>query len=177
VELRGRTLGIIGLGRIGREVCRRAQAFGMQVVAQDLFPDEDFAAIHSVRFLPLVELLAVADVVSLHAAGADDGRPLLGAAELARMKPGAFLLNTARGQLVDEEALAAALREGRLGGAGLDVFAEEPPRGSPLLELENVVLTPHLAGQTREGLLRMGEMTVENCLCALRGEPPPFQVK
>jgi D-3-phosphoglycerate dehydrogenase len=176
-ELRGKMLGIVGLGRIGKEVCRRAQAFGMLVVAHDPYPDDAFAAAHGVTYLPLPDLLQRADAVSLHAGIADAGRPLLGAGELAAMKPGAFLINTARGNLVDEAALAAALREGRLGGAGLDVFAAEPPAGSPLLRCENVVFSPHIAGQTRDGLLRMGEMTVENCLRALRGEQPLFQVE
>ena len=175
-ELRGKTLGIVGLGRIGKGVCLRAQAFGMAVVAHDPYPDEAFAAEHGVTFLPLAELLARSDAVSLHAALSGLERPLLGAGELATMKPGAFLVNTARGNLVDEAALAGALREGRLGGAGLDVFVAEPPVGSPLLGLDTVVLAPHIAGQTTDGLLRMGEMTAENCLRALRGETPLYRV-
>jgi D-3-phosphoglycerate dehydrogenase len=176
IELRDRLLGIVGLGRIGKEVCRRAQAFGMRVAAYDPYPDEAFAAQYGVGLLSLEELLQAADVVSLHVGVVEEGRPLIGAPELARMKPGAILLNTARGPLVDEGALAAALGEGRLGGAGLDVFTAEPPRESPLLSLENVVLTPHIAGQTMEGLHRMGELTLENCLAALRGEEPPFRM-
>lgn len=175
-ELRGKTLGIVGLGRIGKEVCRRAQAFGMAVIAHDPYPDLAFAAVHDVTFLPLMELLARSDAVSLHAGISGLKRPLLGAEELATMKAGAFLINAARGNMVDEMALAAALRERRLSGAGLDVFTAEPPVGSPLLGLDNVVFTPHIAGQTTAGLLRMGEMTAENCLRALRGEPPLYQV-
>ncbi|CAA9553062.1 MAG: D-3-phosphoglycerate dehydrogenase [uncultured Thermomicrobiales bacterium] len=177
-ELRGRTLGIVGLGRIGQGVCLRAQAFGMTVVAHDPYPNEAFAAAHGVAFLPLPELLANSDAVSLHAGISGLERPLLGAAEITTMRRGAFLVNTARGNLVDEAALAVALRDGRLGGAGLDVFAAEPPLGSPLLDpgLENVVLAPHIAGQTTDGLVRMGEMTAENCLLALRGEPPLYRV-
>jgi len=177
LELRGRVMGIVGLGRIGKEVCVRAQAFGMRIVAYDAFPDREFAAAHDVSFASLGELLREVDVVSLHAAPADLEGPLIGAGELALMKPGSFLLNTARGKLVDEVALADALREGRLRGAGLDVFAEEPPTGSPLVGLDNVVLTPHVAGRTVEGLRRMGEVTVENCLRALRGERPLFRVR
>lgn len=175
-ELRGKTLGIVGLGRIGKEVSRRAQAFGMSVVAFDPYPDDAFAAAHGVVFLSLEELLARSDAVSLHAGIAAPGRPLLGRDELALMKPGAFLINTARGNLIDEGALADALRSGQIGGAGLDVFAAEPPAGSPLLDCDNVVLTPHIGGQTRAGLLRMGEMTVDNCLRALKGEPALYQV-
>jgi len=168
IELRGRTLGVVGLGRIGREVALRAQAFGMAVVAHDPWADAAWAAEHEVELLELEALLERADAISLHAPGGE--RPLLAAAELARMKPGALVVNTARGALVDEAALAAALREGRLGGAGLDVFAEEPPVGSPLLGLERVVLTPHVGGRTREAQRRMGEACVRNCLAGLRGE-------
>jgi D-3-phosphoglycerate dehydrogenase len=175
-ELRGKVMGIVGLGRIGREVCHRARAFGMSVVARDPFPDEEFAAAHGVEFLSLDDLLRCADVISLHAGAAGDGRPLVGAPELESMKPTAFLINTARGRLVDEQALATALRGGRLAGAGLDVFEREPPEGSPLLGLENVVFTPHVAGRTKEGLVRMGEITLENCLLALRGEEPRNRV-
>ncbi len=170
MELRGKTMGIVGLGRIGKEVCLRAQAFGMRVVARP-YLDEAFAATHDV-VRAAGELLETSDIVSLHAAGGGAEGHLIGTAELERMKPSAFLVNTARGGLVDEAALAKALRANRLAGAGLDVFAQEPPAGSPLLGLPNVVLTPHAAGFTQEGLLRMGDMAVENCLRALRGEPP-----
>jgi len=111
-------------------------------------------------------------VVSLHAGLEQAGRPLLGAAELGMMREGAILVNTGRGHLVDEAALAEALRRGKLGGAGLDVFREEPPQGSPLLGLENVVLAPHMGGDTREARRRMGEITVENVVRVMRGERP-----
>jgi D-3-phosphoglycerate dehydrogenase len=169
-------MGIVGLGRIGQAVCRRAVGFGVRVIAYDPYPNEAFAAAHQVTFVSLAELLATADIVALHAAASMVEGCLIGAAELQTMKPTAILLNTARGQLVDEAALAEALREGRLGGAGIDAFVEEPPLGSPLLALENVVLTPHIGGRTFDGLRRMGEMTIENCVRPLRGEPPLFQV-
>jgi D-3-phosphoglycerate dehydrogenase len=171
-ELRGKLLGVVGLGRIGREVAARARAFGMDVAAHDPFVASEQAAAAGVELLALDELLARADAVSLHAASSPGAPPLLGRDQLALMKPGALLVNTARGGLVDGDALADALRSGRLGGAGLDVFRAEPPRGSPLLGLENVVLTPHVAGQTREALRRMGELTMANCLEALRGGRP-----
>lgn len=176
MELRDTTIGLVGLGQIGQAVCVRAQAFGMRVVACDPYPDRGFAAEHDVEFVSLSDLLTRADVVSLHAAAEQVEGTLIGAEELKLMKPGAFLVNTARGQLVDEAALATALSEGRLGGAGIDAFVNEPPTGSPLLTLENVVLTPHLGGRTRGGQRRMGEIVIENCLRALRGEPPLFAV-
>ncbi|MEW5958688.1 MAG: phosphoglycerate dehydrogenase [Chloroflexota bacterium] len=176
LELRAKTLGIVGLGRIGKAVCRRAQAFGMGVAAYDPYPDQAFATAHQVAFVPLPELLATADVISLHAPAEETDGPLIGATELKLMKSTAFLINTARGRLVDEAALAAALRAGQLAGAGIDAFVAEPPLGSPLLELDNVVLTPHLGGRTLDCQRRMGEMAIENVARALRGEPPLYQV-
>lgn len=172
MELRGKFLGIVGLGRIGKEVALRAQGFGIEVIACDPNPDSAFAVAHRITFLSLADLLKRADVVSLHAGLASAGRPLLGATELQAMKPGAILINTGRGHLVDEQALVDALRDGRLGGAGLDVFAEEPPSESPLLSLGNVVLTPHMAGDTWDARRRLGEITVENIVRVKRGEPP-----
>ena len=168
VELHGRTLGLVGLGRIGREVALRAQGFGMAVCASDPYADAAWASAHEVTLLELDELLAASDAISLHAPGGE--RPLLGADELARLRPGALIVNTARGSLIDEAALAAAIRSGHVGGAGLDVFADEPPLGSPLLGLERVVATPHVGGRTRDAQRRMGELCVRNCLAGLRGE-------
>jgi D-3-phosphoglycerate dehydrogenase len=176
MELRDTTLGLVGLGRIGKAVCLRAQAFGMRVLAHDPYPDESFAAEHDVTFVSLAELLKASDVVSLHAAAEQVHGTLIGGDELQLMKPSALLVNTARGQLVDEAALVEALRENRLGGAGIDAFAHEPPVGSPLLGLDNVVLTPHLGGRTQGGQRRMGEIAIQNCLRALRGEVPLFPV-
>lgn len=177
VELRGKSLGIIGLGQIGKGLCRRAAGFGLRVVAHDLYPDEGFAREWGVEYLPLGDLLATSDIVSLHAPATPETRHMIDAAALGRMKRGAYLINTARGELVDEAALAAALREGQLAGAGLDVFSAEPPeRDNPLLGLDNVVLAPHSAGQTEDGLRRMGEITAENALRVLRGEEPLYRV-
>jgi D-3-phosphoglycerate dehydrogenase len=176
MELRDKVLGIVGLGRIGKAVCDRARAFGMAVLAHDPFPDMEFAADRGVKYVPLDALLANSDVVTLHAPADEAASPLIGPSELASMKKSAYIINTARGALVDEDALVSALREKRIAGAGLDAYVNEPPAGSPLLELENVVLTPHQGGRTIDGQRRMGELTIENCLRALRGEPPVFQV-
>jgi len=177
MELRDKTLGIVGLGRIGKEVSLRAQGFGMKVIAHDPRPDTAFAAAHGIRFVPLAELLSSSDVVSLHAGLERAGKPLLGEKEIATMRKGAILVNTGRGHLVDEQALARALAAGALLGAGLDVYRDEPPAGSPLLALDNVVLAPHMAGDTNDSRRRMGEITVENIVRVKRGERPLFPVE
>ncbi len=175
-ELHGKTLGIVGLGQIGKAVCRRAKGFGLRVVACDATPDTGFAAFWGVEFLPLDDLLAQADFVSLHAPVTPETRHLIGAAQLARMQPTTYLLNTARGELVDEAALYEALKSGGIAGAASDVFIREPPGGHPLLTLENFIAMPHSGGQTPEGLRRMGEITAENALRVLRGQEPLYRV-
>jgi D-3-phosphoglycerate dehydrogenase len=155
-ELRGKTLGLVGLGRVGAEVARRARAFEMRVAAADPYVSEKAAQESGVELLPLDRLLGQADYVSLHAALSPATEKMINAATLAKMKRGARLINTARGELVDEAALAAALRSGHLAGAALDVFAVEPPRDSPLLGLESVVATPHVAGSTEEAQEEVG---------------------
>jgi ribulose-phosphate 3-epimerase len=176
IELREKVLGIVGLGHIGKGVCRRAKGFGMQVMAFDLFQDEAFARNWGVTYVSLDELLERADIVSLHAPVTPETFHLLNAARLARMKSGAYLINTSRGELVDEEALARALAEGRLAGAASDVFEQEPPGQSPLLAFDNFIAMPHSAGQTQEGLRRMGEVTAENIIRALTGQELPFRI-
>lgn len=170
-ELAGATLGIVGLGAIGVAVARRAQGFGMRVVGWTRSGRETpgvapMAAIDS--------LLAQSDFVSVHVARTPETVGLIGAREIARMKRGAILVNTARGGIVDERALCDALASGRLGAAALDVFASEPlPRSSPLLAAPNLVLVPHIGSATRETRARMADLCVRNLLAALRGEPMP----
>jgi phosphoglycerate dehydrogenase-like enzyme len=156
VELRGKRLGIVGYGAIGREVARLARGLGMEVVAHD-----PFVSSAEVELVPLDELLASSDAVSLHVPLGDDTRGLIGKRELEQMRPGAFLVNTARGGIVDESALAEALRSGRLGGAAIDAFAREPPENSPLLGLENVVASPHAGAATVEAARRTSIAAVE----------------
>jgi D-3-phosphoglycerate dehydrogenase len=155
-ELYGRALGLVGFGRVGREVAWRARAFGMGVRWSDPLLDLAPAGYEWTRRATLEELLPQVDVLSLHLPLTRATRGLIGARELARMKPDAVLVNCARGGVVDERALAAALTEGHLRGAALDVFATEPPGASPLLALPNVVLTPHLGGATVEARRRAG---------------------
>ena len=172
VYLNGKTLGVIGAGDIGGAVARLGRALGMNVVAWTPHPSPERAERLGVRFLALDELLALADAVSIHVKLTDQTRGLIGARELALMRPGALLVNTARGPVVDAAALKAALDSGHLGGAGLDVFAEEPlPAADPLLACEQVVLTPHCADTTPEGVDLLNGGAVDNILAFLRGEP------
>jgi len=173
-ELRGKTLGIAGLGQIGKQVAVRAQAFGMSILAYDVYHDEPFALEHAIEFVELDELMGRADFISLHASLTRGSEAMLGANELALMKPSAYLINTARGGLIDEAALVDALRDKKIAGAALDVFRQEPPTNHPLLELENVILTPHIAGQTEQGLARMDDIAAENVVRVLRGEKPLY---
>ena len=171
-NIAGKTMGIIGLGRIGKAVARRAHGFDMPVLAADVVQDEAFAARYGVQYVPLETLLRQSDVVSINAPLQGDTRHLIDAKALASMKPTAYLINTARGDLVDEEALAAALRAGQLAGAGLDVFHDEPLRDSPLRCLDNVVLSPHLAAYSREGLRETGLLAARAVLDVLAGGSP-----
>jgi D-3-phosphoglycerate dehydrogenase / 2-oxoglutarate reductase len=174
MELRGRMLGLVGLGRIATHVAQIMQAVGMQVIAFDPNVSKQRADELKVQKLDSLEsLLARADVVSLHAPSTPETRHLINAATLSAMKRGAILINTARGALVDEHALADALRSGQLFAAGLDVFVQEPVMpDNPLLQLENVVLTDHIASHTWAGHHRLYEMAVNHLLQALRGEKP-----
>jgi D-3-phosphoglycerate dehydrogenase len=155
-ELRGKTLGLMGLGRVGAEVARRALALEMRVLAYDPYLNPERAAEWSVELMPLADVLAQSDFVSLHTGLSPATERMINAQTLAQMKRGARLINTARGELVDEAALADALRSGQLLGAALDVFAVEPPKDSPLLSLPNVVATPHVAGSTAEAQEEVG---------------------
>lgn len=158
IELQGRTLGVVGIGRIGQALARRALALGMKVIATDKFVTQ--SPLPEVPLMPLPDVLARSDFVSLHVPP-DPAGPVIGADEIARMKDGAYLINCARGEVVDEGALLAALRSGKLAGAGLDVFAVEPPTNLELIRHPNVTLTPHIGAQTREAQERIGGEVVE----------------
>ncbi len=171
-ELRGRTLGLVGLGRVGRAVADLALGFGTRVIVCEIAPDPAFVASRQISLLALDDLLAQADVVSLHLPLLPETRRMIGAAALARMRPGSYLINTSRGGLVDEEALYAALFSGHLGGAGLDVTDPEPPSDWRLARLPQVVVTPHVAGLSTDAIQRMEALAVDTVLAALRGERP-----
>ena len=176
VELKGKQLGIVGLGQIGKAVCRRAKGFEMEVIACDTYQDAVFAVQWQVQYVELNILLKIADFVSLHAPGGAETRRLIDRNRLAMMKPTAYLINTARGELVDEGALFEALKHDQLAGAALDVFEVEPPGANPLFGLDNFIAAPHSAGQTNEGLNAMGQITCDNAMKMLKGEEPLFRV-
>ncbi len=156
-ELFGKTLGLVGIGRIARELAVRAKAFGMKVIAYDKYVTSSDAA----EMTTLDRVLAESDYISLHTPLTDETKGMINAAAIAKMKKGAYLVNTCRGQVIVEEDVAAALKEGKLGGYAGDVFYKEPPEGSPLLTAPRTVLTPHLGASTEENLLRLGDCIVE----------------
>jgi D-3-phosphoglycerate dehydrogenase len=177
VSLEGKAVGIIGLGAIGKELARRLRGFDCRLVAYDPVPDRVFAEANGVELLPLDEVLKLSDFVSLHLPLLPETQGLVNRDFLAGMKQGAFLVNTARGEIVEESALLEALQSGQLRGAALDVFAVEPPSpDNPLLALKQVISTPHLASQTDSATNRMGWMALRDCLAVLRGEAPAHRV-
>jgi D-3-phosphoglycerate dehydrogenase len=176
VELRGKTLGIVGLGKIGLAIADRARALEMAVLGSDPFVSTEQAALHGVELVDLDALLGRSDVVTVHVPATRTTRGLIGAEAIAKMRPGALLLNVARGGIVDEAAVAAALAEDRLGGAGIDVFETEPPTGSPLLGAPNTVLTPHLGASTAEAQVLVSTEVAEQILDVLDGRPARYAV-
>jgi phosphoglycerate dehydrogenase-like enzyme len=176
LPLRGRTLGIAGLGRIGKAVATRGAAFGMPLLAYEPYPDQDFVRRWNVTLVPFERLLAESDFLSLHLPLTAESKHLIRKETLARMKPTAFLVNTARGGLVCEADLYDALWAGRLAGAGLDVFEQEPPAASPLFGLNNVVVTPHAAGVDVQSRDDMALSAAQAIASLSRGEWPAEKV-
>src|ERR1700723_3703524 len=160
-EMRGKTIGLVGLGRVGTEVARRARGLEMKGVAYDPFGTPGAAREVEVELLPLDEVLKQADVVSLHTSLSGSTEKMIDAAAIAKMKKGARLVNCARGELIDEAALAEALKSGALAGAAVDTFAKEPPKDSPLIGLPNVIATPHIAGSTAEAQEQVGTLIAQ----------------
>lgn len=176
VDVHGRTMGIVGFGRIGQAVARRARGFGMTVLYYSRTRKHDAEKELEAHFVSLEELLRKSDFVVLCVPLTVETRHLLGPREFSLMKKDAILVNVARGPVVDEEALVAALKEGRIWGAGLDVFEHEPQVHPELLRMKNVVLTPHIGSATWATRRRMARLAVDNVLAALRGERPPTLV-
>jgi D-3-phosphoglycerate dehydrogenase len=175
-QINEKVLGIIGLGQVGKKVARRALGFDMRVIAYDVMRDEAFARKWGIAYLTLEEVLGQSDFVSIHVPLIPSTRNLIGERELGLMKKGAYLVSISRGGIVDEEALYKSLKEGKIKGAALDVFAQEPPKGSPLFTLENVILTPHMAGYTYEALRDTGMICVQNIVDVFEGRQPKFVV-
>jgi D-3-phosphoglycerate dehydrogenase / 2-oxoglutarate reductase len=172
-RLRGQTLGLVGFGKIAMAVAAKARAFGLRIIAHDPYLDAKAIAVRGAEPVDFDRLLAESDAISIHVPLSPETRNLIGARELARMKPSAFLINTSRGGIVDEGALAEALKAGRLAGAALDVLlVEPPPPDYPLRKLPNVVLTPHLAFYSRESVIELQTKAAEEVARALKGEPP-----
>jgi phosphoglycerate dehydrogenase-like enzyme len=177
VSLVGKTVGLVGLGAIGKEVARRLAGFDCAVLACDVVADADFARRHAITLVTLADLLAHSDVVSLHLPVLPETRQMVNAAFLRQMKPGAYLINTSRGELVDEAALLDALVNGRLAGAALDAFQQEPPGAdNPLLALPQVIATPHMGAHSDGATNAMGRMALDGCLAVLRGEEAKYRV-
>jgi D-3-phosphoglycerate dehydrogenase len=176
VELHGKTLGVLGLGRIGALVAQRALAFGMHLAAYDPYVSPERARQMGVELMPLEDLVRSADFITVHLPRTPETMGLIGKKILSQARPGLRIINTARGGIVDEEALAEAIRDGLVAGAGIDVFATEPCTASPLFELDSVVVTPHLGASTREAQDKAGETIAEQVLLALAGEFVPYAV-
>ena len=175
-ELKGKKLGLIGCGNIGKEVGRRAVAFDMNIFYYSRSQKPSFEKECGARYATLDELLTISDYVALHVPIAEETRHLIGKRELSIMKNHAYLVNCARGGVVDEEALYEALKNGDIAGAALDVYEQEPPGKTRLAELDNVVMTPHLGAATVEGQIRAGTVCAEQMLMVLDGETPEFWV-
>ena len=173
-EVTGKTLGLIGLGKIGKAVVKRSRGFDMRVVYHSRHPlDKPSEKALGVEYADLESLLKMSDFVSLHVPLTEQTRHLINRESLGLMKPEAFLINTSRGQVVDEKALLTALRQGKIAGAGLDVYENEPSLTPGLAELQNVILLPHTGSATLETRIRMAQLAAENLLAGLKGERPP----
>jgi len=176
--LAGKTIGLIGFGTVGREVAKRLQSWDVQILACDPFVDEDLAHLLDVRLVDLKELITTADFVSVHVPLLSETRHLVNADFLTRMKWGAYLINTARGEILDEQALLAALDSGQLAGAALDVFTDEPPPiDCPLRRHPRLIATPHCAAHTDGAADGMGWQSLRDCIAVLRGEEPIYPVR
>ncbi len=175
-EVWGKTLGIIGLGQIGRRMAIRAAGFNMNVLVHEKFPDEQFIREQNLKLTGLDQLLQESDFISIHVPLTHETRNLIGQEQFEMMKPTAFLINTARGAVIDENALYRALRSGKIAGAALDVLIEEPPKDRRLMELENVIITPHISPFTKEALENTEKLSAQNIIDVLEGNPPPYVI-
>lgn len=176
VELGNKVLGIVGMGHIGGEVAKRAYSFGMKIVAYDVYPRQEFIDKYGVSYVDLDELFRTADFVSLHAPAIASTLGMVNAGRLRTMKKNAFIINAARGELIVETDLCEALQNHTIAGAALDVYAQEPPKHSPLLDLENITFTAHAGAYTHEAIVGAGVMAAEEIIRVLSGQKPKFNV-
>ncbi|WP_099157019.1 phosphoglycerate dehydrogenase [Virgibacillus ndiopensis] len=175
-ELSRKTLGIIGLGRIGKEVAVRAQGFNMEILAFDPHPDKEFIQSYKIKMVDLQTLLSTSDFVTLHLPSLLSTKGMLDKDKIHSMKKDAFLINTARGDIIDELALYNALKERKIAGAALDTLQKEPPSNNPILTLDNVIVTPHIGGHSYESNYNMGMASSQNIIKVLNGEKPLYSV-
>jgi D-3-phosphoglycerate dehydrogenase / 2-oxoglutarate reductase len=176
VEVRNKTLGIVGLGNVGSEVARRVQGFQMKVLGYDPYVSPEYARNLRVELVPLEQIIREADFITLHLPLTPQSKNMIGAKELSLMKPTVRIINCARGGLIDEQALDQALRDGKVAGAALDVFAQEPPKDSPLLENEKVIVTPHLGASTQEAQANVAIDAAQQIISVLNGQPVRYAV-
>jgi len=176
-ELDGKTLGLIGCGRIGGEVAKRAQAFGMITISYDPYLPHEHARCMNINLTDYDTILTTSDFISIHALLTDETRGMVNEEAFNKMKPTAYIINCARGGIIDETALYNALKDNKIAGAALDVFEHEPPSESPLLELDNIVFSPHVGAATKEAQIKAGTITAEQMLKVLNGEEPEFKAK
>jgi phosphoglycerate dehydrogenase-like enzyme len=177
ISLQGKTVGLVGCGAIGKETARKLAGFDCQILAYDIYEDKTFASQQGVRYVSLAKLLSESDIISLHLPGVPETAGLVDKEFLNQMKPGSYLVNTARGELLDENALLEALGTGHVRGAALDVFQREPPGAdNPLLELEQVIVTPHMGAHSDSATNAMGWMALEECLAVLQGKTPKYRI-
>jgi phosphoglycerate dehydrogenase-like enzyme len=177
ISMEGKTVGLLGLGSVGKQVARRLQGFDCQVIAYDPQVDPAFALANGVILLPFEQVVSQSDFLSLHLPLLAETRGMVNRGFLEKMRPGAYLINTSRGELIDEPALVEALQAGRLQGAALDVFPKEPPPSDhPLLKLSQVLVTPHCASHTDGAMNAMGRMALKDCLAVLSGQKPQYPV-
>jgi D-3-phosphoglycerate dehydrogenase len=177
ISLQGKTVGLVGCGAIGKETARKLVGFDCEILAYDIFEDKIFASEQGIHYVPLEELLPKSDLVSLHIPGVPETEGLVNKDFLSKMKPGSYLVNTARGELIDESALVSALQSRHLRGAALDVFQQEPPEvDNPLLKMDQVIVTPHMGAHSDSATNAMGWMALGECLAVLQGQKPKYRV-
>jgi len=169
-ELNNLTIGVIGTGRIGREVIKLLHGFGAKILAYDIMPNNELAMQYGVKYVSLDTLLKMSDIVTIHAPLTKETHHMIGQRELEMMKPSAFIINTARGEIIDEVALYNHLKEKKIAGAALDVFSQEPPLNNPILNLDNVIVTPHMGAYTFEAMEKMDRICAETIIAFSRGE-------